>query len=224
MQENNQPVEQISSPLPHSSQTFFSNKKNVLKLVFLFLLFALLLYKTIDYFGAIGYRETWSICLDYLHEGTFWSGQPHCEGALLPFYVLWMLDTLFGRQYVQIATIIFSTIISIIFFFLFFRVAKKEALVASNDDFFWPLLFFGLFFYINTITNIEAVLNSFFFFIGYYFLFYSEHRFKYVLTGIFFFFSLISKINVIIQIALVLFWYFYEKKIWHFSLGSFLCL
>ncbi len=196
-----------------------TNKK-ILKLLFLVLLFGLLFYKTVDYFGAIGYRETWTICLDYLHEGTFWTGQPHCEGALVPFYVLFALDPLVGREYVQIATILFSTLVSVFFFLLFFRVAKKEALVSDDSDFFWSLLFFGLFFYINTITNVEAVLNSFFFFIGYYFLFYSESRFKYFFTGLFFFFSLLSKINVIIQIALVLFWYLYEKKIWHFSEGQ----
>lgn len=187
-------------------------RNQILKGLFLLILFAFLLYKTIDYFGAIGYRETWTICLDYMHQGTFWGGQPHCEGAILPFSILWILDSTFGREYVQIATIIFSTIIAVLFFWIFFKVVKKESL---ETDFFWPLFFFGLFFYINSVTNIEVVLNSFFFFIAFYFLFYTETRWKYLSAGFFLLLSMLSKINVIVQIAFLLFWYGWEKKAWY---------
>ena len=101
-------------------------KKKIFKIVFILLLLGFLLYKTFDYFGAIGYRETWTICLDYIHQGTLWAGQPHCEGAILPFYILYLLDLLVGREYVQIAAIVFSTIISAVFFLVFIRVVKKE--------------------------------------------------------------------------------------------------
>lgn len=186
-------------------------KENIIKCIFLIFLFAFLLYKTIDYFGAIGYRETWTICLDYLSQGSFWNGQPHCEGAILPFYILWILDGLFGRELVQIATVIFSTMVSALFFWIFLKVVKKESLELT---FFWPLLLFGLFFYINTITNIEAVLNSFFFFIAFYLLFYTETKWKYIGSGCFLLLSMLSKINVIVQIVFLLFWYSYEKKVW----------
>lgn len=190
-----------------------THKKNLLYL-FLVLLLCFLLFKTFSYFGAIGYRETWSICLNYMHEETFWSGQPHCEGAILPFYVLFALDSLVGREYVQIATIIFSTLITLLFSLLFLRVVQKEL---SQHDPFWPLLFFGLFFYVNTITNVEAIMNSFFFFVGYYFLFHTSSRWKYLFTGFFLSLSLLSKINVVVQIAFLLFWYAYETKMFFFA-------
>ena len=190
------------------------DQKKLFKGIFIILLLVFLLYKTVDYFGAIGYRETWTICIDYINQGVLWTGQPHCEGAILPFYILTVLDTIFGREYVQIATIIFSTIVSAIFFWVFMKVVKKEL---NEEDFFWPGLFFGLFFYINTITTVEAVLNSFFFFIAYYVLFHTEWRYKEYLTGILLLCALLSKINVIVQIAFLLFWYSYEKKVWYFE-------
>lgn len=188
---------------------WYRNKK--IQALFLIVLIGFLLYKTIDYFGAIGYRETWTICLDYSHEGTLWSGQPHCEGAILPFYILAFLDALVGREYVQIAAIVFSTLISLIFLWVFLKAVKKEI---NEQGFFLPALLFGLFFYINTIINIETVLNSFFFFLSYYVLFHTEWKWKYYITGILLFAAMISKINVIVQIAFLLFWYSYEKKVW----------
>ncbi|MBI5003350.1 hypothetical protein HZC31_08255 [Candidatus Woesearchaeota archaeon] len=188
---------------------FYKNKK--IQVLFLLLIMGFLLYKTIDYFGAIGYRETWTICSDYFHEGTLWTGQPRCEGAILPFYILAFLDTLVGREYVQIAAIVFSTIISAIFLWVFLKAVRKEI---DEKEFFLPAVLFGLFFYINTIINIETVLNSFFFFLGYYTLFHTEWKWKYSITGIFLFAAMISKINVIVQIAFLLFWYTYEKKVW----------
>ncbi|MFA6888326.1 MAG: hypothetical protein WC254_02410 [Candidatus Woesearchaeota archaeon] len=188
--------------------------KKLYKKMFLIIIIIFLLYKTIDYFGAIGYRETWNICLDYISQGTLWIGQPHCEGAILPFYIISLLDTIVGREYTQIAVIIFSTIISIIFFWIFIKVVKKEL---NEEDFFWPGLFFGLFFYINMITNVEAILNSFFFFFAYYVLFHTEWKNKEYLTGILLLCALLSKINVVIQIAFLLFWYSYTTKMWYFE-------
>ncbi len=190
------------------------NTKKLLKGIFIIVLLAFMLYKTIDYFGAIGYRETWNICIDYINQGVLWIGQPHCEGAILPFYIITVLDALVGREYVQIATIIFSTIISAIFFWVFMKVVKKEL---NEEDFFWPVLFFGLFFYINMITTVEAVLNSFFFFMAYYVLFHTEWKYKEYITGFLLLCALLSKINVIVQIAFLLFWYSYEKKVWYFE-------
>src|SRR3989338_4005093 len=187
-------------------------KTKLLKFFLLLGILFFILYKAENYFGWIGYRETWTICIDYMKQGVFWAGQPHCEGALLPFYIIGFLDTLVGREYVQIATIMFSTIISIIFFWIFWKAVKREKL---DEDFFLPALLFGLLFYINTVTNIEAVLNSFFFFCAYYLLFYSEHKWKYYSAGVFLFLSIISKINVIIQIAFLFLWYAYEKRCWY---------
>ncbi len=189
---------------------FYKNKK--IQALFLIIIMGFLVYKTIDYFGAIGYRETWTICLDYFHEGTFWAGQPHCEGTILPFYILAFLDGVVGREYVQIAAIVFSTLISLVFLWVFLKAVRKEI---DEKEFFLPALLFSLFFYINTIINIETILNSFFFFLGYYTLFHTEWRWKYYLTGILLFAAMISKINVIVQVAFLLFWYTYEKKVWY---------
>ena len=184
-------------------------KRDLLKILFLIIIIGFLLYKTLDYHGAIGYRETWSICLDYMHEGILWTGQPHCEGAIIPFYILYALDSVFGREYVQIATVIFSTLITIMFFWVFMRVVKKEL---GITDYFFPGLLFWLLFYINTITDLEAILNSFFFFCAYYFLFYREDKYKNYFCGIFLLFAMLSKINVIIQIGFLLLWYLYYSK------------
>lgn len=184
------------------------------KIILVLFILAVLLYKTEEYFGWIGYRETWTICIDYMNEGTLWSGQPHCEGAILPFAVLWGLDSLVGREYVQIATIIFSTMLAAIFFWVVWKVVQKENL---DERPVWPLLLFGLLFYINTIITVESILNSFFFFIAYYILFYREESWKYYAVGFFLFLSMISKINVIIQIAFLLWWYAYEKRVWYFE-------
>ncbi len=188
-----------------------------LKIIFILVLLTFVLYRTEEYFGWIGYRETWTTCIDYIQEGTLWSGQPHCEGALVPFYVIYELDNIFGREYVQKATIVLSTMIALLFFWVFWKTAKKEGL---ENDFFLPAVLFGLLFYINTITNVEAVLNSFFFFSAYYILFFTEHRWKYYETGVLLLLALLSKINVIIQIVFLLFWYGYEKKLWHFEEGK----
>ncbi len=186
-------------------------KKKWLKLFFVLGILFFIFYKTENYFGWIGYRETWTICVDYINQGTLWSGQPRCEGAILPFYIIWTLDNLFGRENVQIATIILSTIISFFFFWIFWGAIKKEQL---ENDFFLPALLFGLLFYINTITNLEAVINSFFFFSAYYLLFYTEYKWKYYVAGIFLLFSLLSKINVVVQIVFLLFWHGYLEKLW----------
>ncbi len=196
---------------PQESQ---KNKKEWLKIILVLIILAVLLYKTEEYFGWIGYRETWTICIDYMNEGTLWSGQPHCEGAILPFVVLWGLDMLVGRELVQIAVIIFSTLISAMFFWVLWKVVQKEDL---DNNPVWPLLLFGLLFYINTIITLESILNSFFFFIAYYILFYREESWKYYAVGFFLFLSMISKINVIIQIAFLLWWYAYEKRVWYFE-------
>jgi hypothetical protein len=185
-----------------------------IKILGILLVILFILYKAEAYFGWIGYRETWTICIDYMKQGVFWSGQPHCEGALLPFYIIATLDALVGREYVQIATIIFSTIISIVFFQLFWKAVQRENL---SQKIFLPALLFGLLFYINSVTNLEAVLNSFFFFCAYYLLFYSEHKWKYYGAGVVLFFSIISKINVVVQIAFLFLWYAYEKKCWYFE-------
>ena len=42
---------------------------------------------------------------------------------------------------------------------------NTEGKEIDEKNFFLPTLLFGLFFYINTIINIEAILNSFFFFL-----------------------------------------------------------
>ncbi len=187
-------------------------KKTWLKIICIILLLGFISFRTEDYFGWIGYRETWTTCIDYMKEGTLWSGQPHCEGALVPFYVLYGLDDIFGREYVQKATILFSTSIALLFFWIFWKVVKKEELA---KDFFLPALLFGLLFYINTVANIEAVLNSFFFFSAYYLLFYTQHKWKYYGAGILLLLALLSKINVVIQIAFLLFWYGYENRLWY---------
>jgi hypothetical protein len=186
-------------------------KKDHIKLVLIFIFLAFLTYKTFDFSGVIGYRETWSICLDYMAQGVLWAGQPHCEGAILPFYVLYALDTILGRELVQIGAIIFSTIIACIFFRYFYIVAKKEL---DLQDYILPLLLFGTLFYLNAILNIEAILNSFFFFLGYYMLFHSEARYKEYISGLFLFLALISKVNVIVPIAFLLLWYSHKKEAW----------
>ncbi len=191
-----------------------NKQKAWLKTIFIIVLLVFILYRVEDYFGWIGYRETWTTCIDYMNEGTFWSGQPHCEGALIPFYVIYGLDNIFGREYVQIATIVFSTGVALLFFWIFWKAVKKEELA---KDFFLPALLFGLLFYINAIANVEAVLNSFFFFSAYYLLFYTEHKWKYYGAGFLLLLSLLSKINVIVQTAFLIFWYGYEKKLWYFE-------
>ncbi len=189
-------------------------KREWLKIIAILAMLLIVTWKTEAYFGWIGYRETWTICIDYMNEGVLWNGQPHCEGALLPFYIIWFLDTLVGREYVQIATIVFSTLLSLLFFWIFWKAVKKEQL---ENEIFWPALLFGLLFYINTITNLEAVLNSLFFFCAYYILCYTENKWKYYGAGVLLLLSTVSKINVIVQIAFLLFWYAYEKQIWYFE-------
>src|SRR3989338_9608023 len=90
-----------------------------LKVIFILVLLTFVLYRTEEYFGWIGYRETWTTCIDYIQEGTLWGGQPHCEGALVPFYVIYELDNIFGREYVQKATIVLSTMVALLFFWVF---------------------------------------------------------------------------------------------------------
>ncbi len=195
-----------------------NEKKRWIKYLLVLGILFFIFYKAETYFGWIGYRETWTICIDYMKQGVFWNGQPHCEGALLPFYIIAVLDGLVGREYVQIATIIFSTIISILFFQLFWKAVQRENL---SQKIFLPAVLFGLLFYVNSVTNLEAVLNSFFFFCAYYLLFYSEHKWKYYGAGAVLFLSIISKINVIVQIAFLFLWYAYEKKCWYFEDNKF---
>ncbi len=180
---------------------------------------ALLAYKVFSFSGFIGYRETWSICIDYLDQGVLWSGQPHCEGAIVPFYIIWSIDKLLGRDLVQIGTIVFSTIITFIFFLVFIRVVKKEL---DTKNYLLTTLLFGMLWYVNLITNIEAILNSFFFFLAYYVLFHTPAKRKEYIAGFLLLLAILSKINVIVPIGFLLLWYGYKKEVLNWNSGKIL--
>jgi hypothetical protein len=205
MEENK---EEKSPTIKEEGEKEVKNEDKKIHWVLLILVLGFLLYKTTEYFGVIGYRETWSICIDYMKDGVLWTGQPHCEGAIVPFYIISFLDALVGREYVQFATFLFSTIISGIFFWIFIKVVKEEI---KESSILLPALLFGVLFYINMVTNIEAVLNSFFFFLAYFVLFHKEYKCKYYLCGTFLLLAILSKINVIVPIAFLLTWHVYTQ-------------
>ncbi len=163
-----------------------------------------------------GFRERWLQCLDYLAEGTFWRGQPYCDGGPLVYYIAYATRFFVGQERFQLMMLIESFLLCAGLFYMAYNVYTRERGNEKKNMFLFTALFLFLI-YINTLREFETALMSFAIFGGYYCLFYLESKQKELLAGIFFAIAMLSKFNALILFGLIGICYMFKENIIHYK-------
>ncbi len=128
------------------------------------------------------------LCLEYLKEGRLYGGDPYCFQGPFIYILIFLFDLLFSS--IPIGTSIFYFISLFLIGYLFTKIKEKET--GKESLFFVYLITLFLFgkVFISDFASIPATL---FLLCGFYILFYKENTWKYLMTGIFFSFAMLSK-------------------------------
>lgn len=162
-----------------------------------------------------GFRERWLQCLDYIAEGTFWSGQPYCDGGPLVYYIAYATRFVVGQELFQGTMIVESLLLCIGLFYFLHKAYRKERENQEKKTFLFIALFAFLV-YVNTLREFETALMTFCLFAGYYFLFYSGRKQKEWIAGIFFAIAMLSKFSALIPFGLIGGCYLFKEKIFQY--------
>lgn len=183
------------------------------KILWVALFCALFLYAT--YFQLYthdytGYRERWLQCLDYLKDGTFWSGQPYCDGGPFVYYAAYIIRIRSGIAYFQNMILIINTLLSALVLYFTYKVYNKET---GRTNKLLLVLLYGFLAYVNAVTEFETMLMVFFIFLAYYILFYTKYKQKEWYAGIFIAAAMISKFSAIILFGIIGICYLFKERI-----------
>ncbi|HLG25001.1 MAG TPA: hypothetical protein VI564_08785 [Candidatus Nanoarchaeia archaeon] len=163
------------------------------------------------------YRSDWDVCLDYVKQGTLFSGQPHCASGIVLFYTAFIFKSIFGSFY-QTALRVFVLAVLAIVIYLIYRIAKIE----SGKDDFWFILLVSLLllFPQSNTTNLEKIWSMQYLLIGFYFLYYSRLKFSWAFSGIFFAAAIFSSMQSVIILAILAFYYPFHSEAIKIVLGE----
>jgi len=151
-------------------------------------------------FWADPLYESWSICLDYLSEGTLYGGQPYCNQAPLIFYYGLLVRTVFGESLFKLVTSAVKLALFAVIFLLTDRLAKR---VNAKSSFLTPFLFL-LIFYPEGARKSEMLFSTAFFLAGFEFQHHRKRGHHLLAAGALYAISLLFKYSAIYPLALSL--------------------
>jgi len=175
---------------------------------------SLLLLSTVWYDYEF-FSTTWvntgeySPCDQFVKEGgirNLYQGQPYCKQGPVLYVLQYFIEMVFGSAFRTVLVSLF-VIIGIHLYYLLRKSVKAKELLLM-------VLFFITF--IAFARSLNALLATYAFFSGYYFLFTSTHKWSKIFAGIFFALALHVKINTLFALGLVILYYLFK----HFENGK----
>ena len=172
-------------------------KRDVLLFIPIVIIAAFFLYNT-SWSEAIG--KDWQPCLDYFAKGELYQGQLICPYGPVYFGIGYLFKLIFNDFY-QIALRLFLLILFIYTIYLLARISQDET---SKKYYLIIVLLSLLWIYPQTVAaKPEKAFAVFFTFFGFYFLYYTNFKFKEIISATFFSLGMYSSFNPAPLIAVI---------------------
>ncbi|MFH0859776.1 MAG: hypothetical protein V1921_01095 [Candidatus Altiarchaeota archaeon] len=160
-------------------------------------------------YDSLGVNRRIYHCLDFIEDGALYGGQPYCAQPPVTYFLAYFLLKSFGEDVIPMFFIILNTVVNAILFLILHRVIMRET---GYDNYPLILLFYLAWVYVMSINSPDAMLSTFFLFLGFYTLFHSNIKAKHLLSGIFFSVSVMSKLISAPQVFVILLYYLLRSK------------
>jgi hypothetical protein len=170
--------------------------------------FCFLSYVKFYYYDLMAFRPQWLLCMRYLDIGTLYCGQPYCLQAPFFFLYLSLIRTIFGFDYIVLATTAINIVINVLILFFIILIIQKQL---NTERFIMILLLYSTLIYYPITSWMPAVsLSALFVLSGYYLLFFK--RTGTIAAGILFSLAVYTKLIVIPAIMIILGYYLLRKR------------
>lgn len=148
--------------------------------------------------------EVFYPCLELLSKGQLFQGEPFCAEGPFLFITGWLFQKVFG-SYFQIALWFLTALFFLLLLYLMYRISKKET-GKYNVVLISFLVVLWLWEHIID-GKLEKTFAVIFTFFGFYLLYYSEIKFKEVISSAFFGIAVFSSINAFVPVFLCIAYY-----------------
>ncbi len=142
------------------------------------------------------------MCLDYLEAGTLYGGQPYCAQTPIIYYLMFVLQRIFGdvfMLYIVWALIIFAHIVN---YHILGKILKRLGIF--HNSMFLVLYVFIVYRFLSFITSTIATT---FLVAGFYLLYYGPRKHVGVSTGILFTLAVFTKYTTVLPIVFSIVYY-----------------
>ena len=167
----------------------FSKKALLSFIVVLILFLASLVFLTGHRYE--GYQTRFLRCLD-LGPENWYENDPYCVQAPMIYLVGYLMQFFFGQDNLQLVSKLLTIVLSIAIYFISLLIIEKET---GRKPYFVFLLLFVPFIFYPLQGYLEMTLTTFFLILGFYVLFYTQHKYKELIAGLGFSLSLLSKMS-----------------------------
>lgn len=158
-----------------------------------------------------GYYTRWMPCLDFIKEGTIYTGQPFCESGGPPlFFIPYFIREIVGSNLFQPAMIVVGILIHAVILYLLLKIIKKEV---KNAGWFLPSFMYILIVYLPTTKRFETMLTLLFLISGFYVLLYKKTKYKHMITGVLFGLSILSKPSALVPVGFIILANLFKEKV-----------
>src|SRR3989344_2086665 len=162
----------------------FSHKKTLFIIITLIIFFMLIIQFSVYHIPII--IDLHLPCIDYLEQGVLYEGQPQCMHGPIFYVIIAPFRLLFGENYFLILAM-FNAIIYAITFFILIKV-------------------------LPFVDNLGELYSMPLLLMAYYYIFYSSWRYKDIVVGIIFALLIHIKMNNLVFIVLLSFFYLLKEK------------
>ncbi len=143
-------------------------------------------------------------CLELLSKGQLFQGEPFCAEGPFLFITGWLFQKTFG-SYFQITLWVLTFLLFSYLVFLMYKISKKET-GKYNIVLISFLIVLWLWGFVVE-DKLEKAFATIFTFLGFYYLYYSNIKFKEIISSIFFAIAVFSSFNALAPIALCILFY-----------------
>lgn len=171
-------------------------------------LISLILFTSVHDFNKDPYQSHHYLCLTYIQEGTLYSGQLHCHGTILVYYIPYLIKILFGAYF---GIIMHLLDIGLHTATILVMVAIVRSLIRRFPNILLFLSLYVVLLYLPVEIHSESLqyvlFANLFLLLGFYTLYCTQWRYKATIAILFFLISFLNRITTLFGIFLFLGWY-----------------